>query len=291
MKVTYPIVTQQFKTSPFWLLTIGSGLIAIHVTLAWRGDNLNVLGAGILFWVTVASMIWQRRYSLKLESSAIASGVGLVIISLILLRSLALPARGTFYGLMPLLSGLGVGLLASDFRGLKQYWGELTALFFIGAPELVHLFIPDISPITAKFSAFLLWYLGFEARLRNQVYIDLPGGGVEVYSGCSGIDTMTHSLGLAVLFLLMFSSTKWQKVIIPIVALGIGFTVNIFRVVLMAALVSENQMKAFDYWHKGDGSLIFSLIAVFCFGGFCYWVIQQNESKQNELQQSDLTGN
>jgi exosortase/archaeosortase family protein len=35
------------------------------------------------------------------------------------------------------------------------------------------------------------------------------------------------------------------------------------RVSLMAILVSKRQMEAFNYWHDGSGSLVFSVIGTF----------------------------
>ncbi|MEB3280966.1 MAG: cyanoexosortase A [Lyngbya sp.] len=281
MNAIYPVLFQRIKTSPFWLLTIGSGLMAIHLTLVWRADNPNTIGTSILFWSAVASLIWQRRDDLKLESGLLASLIGFLLIAVILIRSASIPLGGNFFDLIPVLSGLGLGLLASGFRGLKQYWTELVALFFIGAPRLLEPWIVDISPITAKFSAFVLWYSGFEAKL-NGVYISLPTGTVEVYPGCSGIETMIHVLGLALLFLLMFPTTWIQKIFVPIVALSLGFFVNGFRVMLLAILVAQNNTEAFEYWHHRDGSFVFSIIAVLLFGLFCWFLLQYNDREPQE---------
>ena len=281
MNAISPVLFKRIKTSPFWLLTIGSGLMAIHLTLVWKADNPNTLGTSILFWSAVASLVWQRRDDLKLESGVFASLVGFLLIAVILMRSASIPLGGNFFDLIPVLSGLGLGLLASGFRGLKQYWTELVALFFIGAPRLLEPWIVDISPITAKFSAFVLWYSGFEAKL-NGVYISLPTGTVEVYPGCSGIETMIHVFGLALLFLLMFPTTWIQKIIVPIVALSLGFFVNGFRVMLLAILVAQNNSEAFDYWHHRDGSFVFSIIAVLLFGLFCWFLLQYNDREPQE---------
>jgi exosortase/archaeosortase family protein len=45
----------------------------------------------------------------------------------------------------------------------------------------------------------------------------------------------------------------------------------------MAILVAQQQMAAFDYWHEGDGSLVFSLIAVLLFGLFCWFLLGRTE--------------
>ena len=276
MNLIYPIFFQRIKTYPFWLLTVGSGLMAIHLTLVWRADNPNTLGTSILFWSAVASMVWQRRRELKLESGAVASLIGFLLIAVILVRSSSIPLGGNFFDLIPVFSGFGLGLLASGFRGLKQYWTELVALFFIGAPRLLEPWIFDISPLTAKFSAFVLWYSGFEVKL-NGVFISLPDGRVEVYAGCSGIETMIHLLGLALLFLLMFPTNWMQKIFVPIAALSLGFIINGFRVMLLAILVAEENQEAFDYWHHQDGSFIFSMVAVLFFGLFCWFLLQHND--------------
>jgi exosortase/archaeosortase family protein len=75
-----------------------------------------------------------------------------------------------------------------------------------------------------------------------------------------------------------------QKIVVPIIAVLIGFIVNAARVALMAVLVSLSQPEAFKYWHEGNGSVIFSMIAVFIFGLFCWFAIlqePQNKKKPN----------
>ena len=50
---------------------------------------------------------------------------------------------------------------------------------------------------------------------------------------------------------------------IAVVSFALFFLVNGVRVALMAVLVALSDGEAFEYWHLGDGSLIFSAIAVF----------------------------
>jgi exosortase/archaeosortase family protein len=72
---------------------------------------------------------------------------------------------------------------------------------------------------------------------------------------------------------------------LPIVAVIVGFIVNGVRVTLMAILVDRGNQAAFDYWHLGNGSLIFSMVAVFILGGICYFILDraETESKDEEL--------
>ncbi|NEP49713.1 MAG: hypothetical protein F6K65_13220 [Moorea sp. SIO3C2] len=78
------------------------------------------------------------------------------------------------------MSVFGLALLASGFRGLKQYWQELLILFTLGVPKLLLPYLPNINPITAKFSAFVLWYSGANFVLQNS-YIILPKGRIAIY--------------------------------------------------------------------------------------------------------------
>lgn len=285
MKATHPKSVTQLKYPELWLLGIGTCLIAIHLTLIWRSDNTSLLGTAFLCWAAVSSLIWDKRHNLNLESGSFSSFLGLSIIAVLLLKSVSLTSFGSFLYLSPVIFAFGLALLASGFKGLKQYRGELLALFVIGVPKLLPSWLINISPLTAKFSAFILWYTGFEVG-RSGSKINLPTGSVEVYSGCSGIELIFQMLGLALLFILMFPLNRRQKMLVSTVATTLGFIVNGMRVALMAILVARGNIEAFEYWHGGDGSLIFSLIAVLLFGLFCWFLLGRSESENQNVRSS-----
>jgi len=268
----------------YWLLGIASGLIALHLTLTSRTNDTDLFGTMLLFWGVVAFLIWERHESLNFESGVFASFFGSSLIALILLKSSSISGYDFFIRATPFLSAISLALLASGTKGLKQYWQELLILAYTAIPPgFIGVFV-DVALLTAKFSAFLLHYLGFEV-VRKGVLLILEKGSVEVYHGCSGVNAMLQLLGLALVFLLMFPTTTGQKIILPIVAVITAFVVNAARVGLMAVLVSLSQPEAFKYWHEGNGSVIFSMIAVFIFGLFCWFAIlkddPQNKEKQN----------
>lgn len=277
MKPKNLIFFKSLQTSNFWLLGITSGLMAIHLTLTWSAEDSSLWGIGALFWMAVGSMLWSKRESLNLESSAIASTLGMILVALVLVKSIFISGYDPFLRVFPVISGLGIALLASGLRGLKQYWQELLILCFIApSPGLLSLVI-DISVLTAQFATAVLWYAGFDVS-RQGVYVAVPSGVVEVYSGCSGIETMLQLLGLTLVFLVMFPTNKIAKIVVPVVAVSIAFVVNGIRVALLAVLSAPNNQQAFEYWHKGDGSLVFSTTAVLIFGLFCLFLLRQNES-------------
>ncbi|ARV61871.1 cyanoexosortase A [Nostocales cyanobacterium HT-58-2] len=285
MKASHLTVTSQLKSPQFWLLATGAGCIAIHLTLTWRSGNSSLLGMSVLLWAAISSLIWEKRHNLKLESGIFSSFFGLTLIALLLFKSISLTSFGVFLYLSPAIFALGLALLASGFKGLKQYKGELFVLFFLSVPKVLASLFPDISPLTAKFAGFVLWYTGFEVD-QNGTLINLPTGSVEVYPGCSGVELIFQLLSLALLFFLMFPQNWKRKIIVTIMAALLAFIVNGLRVALMAILVAQQQMTAFDYWHEGEGSLVFSLITVLLFGLFCWFLVGRNELRNKEATES-----
>lgn len=270
------------KQSSFWLLGIASGAIAIHLTLTSRANDSSLWGNSFLFWIAVISLLWSKRHTLNLNSGWLSSFWGAVLLTIVLLKSLSVSGYDPFLRIFPLISCFSVALLASGFKGLKQYWRELLIVCFIAPSPGALAILIDISTITAKFSTAILWYLGFSVS-RNGVIITLPKAAVEVYPGCSGIESVVYLLGLSVVFLMMFPITGTKKFLVPVVAVLTAFIVNGFRVALMAVLAASPP--SLEYWHKGEGSLVFSTIAVFILGLFCYFILEQENTEDNESEE------
>lgn len=270
------------KSSKFWLLGIAAGLIAIQLTINWKNGDLNSWSISVLFWFAICSVIWEKRNTLSLKAGTVSSLLGTLVIAIVLLKSAS--SSGEFYYISPFISALGLGLLASDIKGLKQYWQELLALFCLGVPQVIILSLADISELTAKFAAFVLSHVGF-AVSRQGVYVGLATGAVEVNRACSGMRNITQLFAIAVLFLVMFPMSWRKKILVPLVAVFVGFTVNGFRVAMMALLVAYSTPENFEYWHTGDGAQIFSLISALIFGLFCFLMLRLDEDKNQESTQ------
>ncbi|MCU0537216.1 MAG: cyanoexosortase A [Hydrococcus sp. Prado102] len=273
MNASYINLVKPLKSSKFWLLGIAAGLVAVHLNVTFRLGDANLLSINALFWLVVSLLVWRKHNSLSLESGILSSCLGAILIAAILLKITALTGS-YFIRLSPFISAVGLALLASGWKGFKQYWQELLVLFFLGVPYVLLSSLIDISAFTAQFAAFILWYLGFDVS-RQGVEVTFPKGGVEVYAGCSGLEGMTHLLGLAVLYLVMFPTDWTKKVLVPIVAVSVAFIVNGVRVALMAVLAASSNLEAFEYWHTGNGSAIFSMISVLIFGLFCLFLMRQ----------------
>ena len=262
-------------------MAIATGVIAIHLRLIWRSDNIDVIGTSLMFWMAAAILIWERKDDLKLESGPIATGLGIVLLALVLLRSLSISGYDIFLRVFPVISTLGLGLIASGIKGIKQYWQELLIVGFIAIPPGLMLSIINISPLTAKFTHFLLWYLGFPVT-REGTHLIIAPASLEVASGCSGMTIILQMLGLSLLVLILFPSTIFEKILVPISAIVVAFVVNGVRVALMTYLLAFSGKEEFKYWHYGDGSLIFSIIAVAIFGLFCWFTVLRDETENQQ---------
>lgn len=288
MNVIHLPKLDSLRSPQFWLLGIGVSLITIHLTLTNRDGNSSLFALSLLFWFAASSLIWKKRYSLNFNSGIFSSTIGLLILAAVLLKSVTLPTSN-FLGVSPFLSALSLSLLASGCQGLKQYWRELTILFFLNVPKVLLWPVVDISELTAKLATFILWYGGFDVD-RSKFDVLLPKGGVNVNMGCSGLEGMFYLLGLAVLFLIMFPLQGLKKKIIaPAVAVAIAFIVNSFRVAVMVIFANAQDIEGLDYWHVGDGSLIFSMLSVGLFGLFCYFLLKlENAEPQKTEKTLDL---
>ena len=256
----------------FLLLILVTIVIAIHLTLIFKIGSLDRQITSILFWTTAANLLWERHKQLNFNTSLSASLLGSVLLSLLLLKSTGYCEESFLIG-YPFIAGIALAPIASGFNGWRSYWREIVLLFFFGIPEVLLAKLTDPAPITAQFASSLLWFAGFPVT-QTGIYLQLPGGSVQVYSGCSGVVAMTQLLGMAVLFLMLLPLPwKWfQKLILPVAAVAIGFIVNVLRVALMAILIAQKQMKSFEYWHAGSGSLVFSVIGT-CLLVLLVWVL------------------
>ena len=274
--------TQWFGNSSVWLLAIFSGLFLIHTNLVLKANDGSLAGSSLLYWIAIGSMIWSRRRRLKLESYALGTFLGSLLLSIVLIKSAFIQGYDPFLRVLPFLATLATGILASGIRGLHQFWKELTIFAFLAPPPGVLEKIIDTSAITAKFSTAMLWYSGFDVN-RQGTFIFIPKGGVEVYSGCSGVDTMLHLLGLSIVFLAMFPTPRKQQFVLPIISLIIAFVINAIRVAVMAILSEPINKSAFEYWHKGDGSLLFSMFAVIVLGIYCFFILKPDDSTPESI--------
>jgi cyanoexosortase A len=276
-----------FNKKLFGLTVLVAGLVTLNMTLLWKLGDTAHFYMSIVFWLAAGSLVWEKRNLLKQsegKSDILSIVVGSILIALIFFKSAVVSDKlDPFLRIAPFLSGLGVGLLAGGFRGLKQFWRELVILFFHGIPRVITLPLSNVvTSLTAKSAHVILWYLGFNV-MRDGNFVALPTGRVQVYEGCSGMEAMNYLLGLAVVCLVMFP-TKQNKALVISFAIACGFIINSLRVAAMALLVASQRLDLFKYWHEGEGSLAVGMIAVILFGIFYQFMLKQDsKSRQTSV--------
>jgi len=263
------------QKADFWLASLGIVLGGLHLVLLDKVKQEHLFSISLLMWLTVASLLWERRQTLTYKSDTFSTTLGVVLLLLILARSLSF--TDISLRLLPLVGGLSLALMASGYRRLGQYSRELLILSLLVIARVITIFLDAINlPLfTAKISTFLLWLGGFEVY-RQGVYIELSKGKVEVLGSCSGVESILLVVSVAFLFFFLIPISHGQKLICLLIATAIGFLVNTVRVIIMALLVDSGDTAAFDYWHGSDGSLSFAVISVCLFGLYCWLAYVRN---------------
>ena len=267
------------KNPRFWLFSLGGAIATIHLTLVSKADDFPLFSNSLLLWAGVGLLLWSRRYALPLVSSWGSKLAGLLLLGGVLMSSVSAEPHDLFLHILPGVAALGLALLVSGFSGLKHYRGELLALAFLALSPTAVAQAIDISPLTAQFSTALLQGTGFEVTRQGTLLL-LPGGGVKVEETCSGMAVILHLLGIAVLVAQLFP-TGWRlRTAVVGVAIALGFIINAVRVAVLAALSSSGNPQIFKYWHIGDGSHLFSVVALLVFGLVCYGLMGRQEAPQ-----------
>lgn len=269
-----------FQDFKLWLTGIATIFACLHLILTFKTANSDFFSSALLFWLAIAYLCNQKRNTIQFNSGLFATLFGTLILSLLLIKSSNFIKYDHFLRIFPFFAVSGIGLIASGVRGLRQYWRELLLAIALAPPATFVSLYFDLSILTAKFSAFLLWLLRFEVT-RQGVNVILPTGYIEVYYGCSGMSMILQLLGIALTIALVLTTNWKQKLLLCLSAVVIGFFINGLRVALMAVLVASGDWQAFQYWHLGDGSLIFSLIAIALFGCLCYFTVLKTASELN----------
>jgi cyanoexosortase A len=244
----------------------GAMLVLVHLVMVLRYQTSAQFGITMICWYAVVTLVMQGWRGLQLTGLAFTRGTGLLLLGLTLIGVFWMSdGREKFLFVYPLMGGLGLALAASGLGGLGQYWRELTILFCLGIPRGFISEWVDLSPITAKTAAFAIWYLGQDVRLVGTEIV-LPGGAVSVDKGCDGTGVISYLICLAVVFVFLFRVDGVKRVMALVWAPVLAFLTNMIRVVVLAFMEAAGRHDAFEYWHKGTGAIVWTVLPVILFG-------------------------
>lgn len=266
------------KNQKFWLGVIAVALIAFNINILAKYGDKNLKGTSVMFGLAVLSLLWEKRQNLQLNSNGVSRGLGTLLIAFVLGKSILLPHVDPLFQITPFLSAIGLGLIASGLKGLKQYLRELMLLLALGIPfSAIIPYLVDLATLTAHYATLILWYLGFSVSHQG-VYVILPTGSVEVGDSCSGVKVTEQMLRLAILYNVMFPSRWLKNILVACVAVFIGLTCNAIRVGVLAIVLAEKQPELFQYFH-GPGGHLFTTASALVFGLFCYFLVKITPQK------------
>ena len=120
---------------------------------------------------------------------------------------------------------------------------------------------PILNNTTASISALILSvFFAKETRTENfLLFIDTYI--IEVGGGCSSTPQIMISLFASVaLYICCKIKSKKSLIFYVIIVITIAFLLNSLRISILGYLISIENTKAFDFWHDGVGSLIFSFL-------------------------------
>ncbi len=267
----------------FWLFLAACGAGVLFLILTWRitGDSDRITTDAV-FYTVILLLLWRKRDSLQVGSGVAATVAGLALVAWVLFKNVRLFwFESSFLKLGPLFLLAGLGLLASGFRGLRRYWLEMLVLLLMVLPAVyveppIEAHLP-VALATTKTAAFLLHYIGFEVSLQGTT-LALAAGAVTVAGYCTGVPMLLFLLKLSLLADIALPLNWWQRIWLPLAAVGIGFATASVRVAVMAMAVSDPAW--FDYWHGPQGAQIFSTVAILGFGLVCH--LAQQAERQHE---------
>ncbi len=268
-------LTQLLKHRQYGLLGLCTSLFSIYLILVWRVGELTHLGISGLFLLAALTLVWENHASYVYRHDCTATLAAAGLIGWMLWQStLVTQEHHLQLRLFPFASGLAVALIASVFRGLRQYRRELAIMFFLGVPSVLFSFF-DISWLTATAAEWLLKLAGFNAT-RQDFLLTLPVCTTAVHSGFSGVESIAYLLGIAVIGLTLYPVERMKQISALIAACVIPFSVNSIRVALIATLAAPQDQREFLYWYEGDGALIFGVASIILLAIF-YWLLYRLE--------------
>ena len=272
----------------FWIFSSLISFGILYLNLIWKTTgSIDRLTTDSLFWMAIIFLVWRKKDRLNYQSDAISSFLGFLLIGIILFKLISLFwFESIVISLTPICFAISLVLLASGIRDLWKYWQELFFAWFLFFPtEALGRFIDHffkLTVLTAKFSTYFLYYLGFNvANQSREVVLFLPDMGsftAIVNYSCSGITMILLMLKLALLLISFTQFSKIQSIIIPLLSIALGFILGVVRVCILTLTIPNTAR--FNYWHGDNGAQIFSTIGVIIFAAFCYWMLQQQELEQ-----------
>ena len=237
--------------------------------------NLLVVLGGVALMKPSLSPHWQPRPGRR------SRWLGVALLLAVLWCGQRILGFDFFSSLLPLLTGLGLALLAAPIHELRRFWQAFAILLLLPLLRLLWWAVPTdpFQRASAWIAQQALIVCGYPA-VRQGLTVSIPGSSVTVAELCAGINSMLLLFAVSVIFALLFPMRRpWQNLLMALLAPVLALVVNGVRVGVLALILGSglpNRDWWFEFFHFEWGSYVFSVIAMQLFL-WCYvgWLERQ----------------
>jgi hypothetical protein len=252
----------------------------VHILSLLRGgESLESGYVLLIFYGSAGYFYYQKNNQLKFSNHFFSQLLGGSLMSYLAIRILPLQQSKIriFWTITAPLMILGLILLADGFRGIRQFWRLLLGITFITliskSIEKIIFSSSYLNEISAKASAYILWYLGFNPQAKS-TFLYVNGGVVNINSSCTALPIFLVYFNLLLILWLFYPKFFYPKLIKKffwylLSVFLISFLLSVVRIAVMALVVNDKPL--FDYWHGNQGSNIFMIVGLLCFGGLIFF--------------------
>lgn len=272
-----------------WLIT--AMFVALSsIVRAWLTQPAELALLVLLVWGGALCCIEDQLPRLKPNPHPfyMVLGVAILIAAQWRQENLLQPQRIVL--LLPMLQGTGLLLILGPPKTWRMRLEPLLALSLLPLQGLAQQLIPipELSKLTALLCQQFFLSFGIDAVVIGNE-LRLAGGGVSVAGACSGSAMLAQLIVVGGIVSLVFplAQGRWRilsTIAVMTVAPIFALFANTLRIGLLAWLNASSwpqRQSWFDFFHHGEGGLLFSLIAVTIFAPSYFtlqdWLMEQQD--------------
>lgn len=269
-----------------WQLLAGlQATLSVWVVQATQQDQGITLLA-LVIWGGAAICIEDQLEHFQVRPSSASFLAGITLLAYATWRScLVLDLDAAVY-VLPLIQGIGLGLLARPVRELFSFRPALIVLSLFPLQFLAFKLLPEywLSVTTGKFGQALLWIIGVNTVSSGRMLV-AGAQGVSIEPSCSGAGQIAQLAVIAIVFCMAYPIKSVRgKALFLLFAPVLGYFVNVIRIGLLALIVGSTipyKDQLFDFFHDEWGGLVFSGIATVILGQIYMVMVERQIASRN----------
>jgi cyanoexosortase A len=275
---------------------VAVGVAAIQIVRAWRLGVPDHAVTVAVAWTVALPLAWKDAFARYSPGSPpdppdrVARVLGALAAVVALAAALLAHDYHMTDRVLPLIAGAALVLAAWGKRGLAHHRRELLVLALPLINPMPTALRTALAPThwTAWSAMMLNRSVGHEATVAGNV-LSMPGATLEVAPYCGGIMSMSELWVLGIIVMALFPMTLRQRFALLASATILGFFVNAVRIAVLASAIPRGDA-AYEYWHQGAGSGLFSLGATALAGVVWWWMLRSPSRPAALAQPKPATG-